>query len=95
MSEGSPQQEKFRAAVVGWLERNTINFYVITAVLYALMIPASLWVFPSTTLLVTIIVLFSGLISSLGALAGILIDLKQNDDIDDLQDDVDDIQDDV
>ncbi len=93
MSEGSPRQEKFRAAIVGWLERNTINFYVLTAILYALMIPASLWVFPSTTLLVTIIVLFSGLISSLGALAGILIDLKQNDDIDDLQDDVDDIQD--
>lgn len=91
MGAGGPEQRHFRATVVRFIERYTIHFYVATAVLYALMIPASLWVFPSTTLLITVIVLFSGLVSSIAALASVLVDMHQSDKIDDLSDDVDDL----
>ena len=82
----------FRRKVTQVLKRYTIHFYVATAVLYGLMIPASILVFPSTTLLVTIIVLFSGLTTSVASLASVLVDMDQSDMIDDLQDDVDELQ---
>lgn len=94
MAEGDRTQKRFREKLVGLLERYTIHFYVITTTLYFLMIPAALWVFPSTTLMLTILVLVSGFISSLGALASVLIDLHQNDEIDRVQDDVGDLNDD-
>lgn len=94
MAEGSKTQKKFRTRVVEFLEKYTIHWYAITAILYFTMIPLSIWVFPNTTLFVTIIVLFSGFTASVASLASTLIDLKQNDEIDDLQDDVADLDDD-
>jgi hypothetical protein len=93
MAEGDRTQKRFREKLVGLLERYTIHFYVLTTVLYFCMIPASIWVFPSTTLMLTILVLVSGFISSVGALASVLVDLHQNDEIDAAQDDIKDLQD--
>ncbi len=93
-TRGSVTQRKFRESLVGFLERYTIHFYVIATILYLLMIPLSIWVFPSTTMLLTVIVLFSGFVSSVASLASTLIDLKQNDDIDELSEDIDDLEDD-
>ena len=93
MAKGDRTQKRFRAKLVGLLERYTIHFYVATTFLYFLMIPAVLWVFPSTTLMITILVLVSGFVSSLGALASVLIDLHQNDEIDAAQDDIKGLQD--
>lgn len=94
MAEGDRTQKRFRARLVGLLERYTIHFYVITTVLYALMIPAALWVFPSTTLLLTVLVLVSGFIASVGSLASVLVDLHQNDEIDQAQEDIQDLSND-
>lgn len=91
MAEGSRVQKAFRQRVVSFLERYTVHWYVITACLYAAMIPLSVWVFPSTTLLVTIVVLFSGFTASVASLASTLVDMKQSDEIDDLQDSFDDM----
>lgn len=94
MAEGSKTQKQFRQKVVAFLERYTIHWYVATAILYAAMIPLTIWVFPSTTLLVTVVVLFSGFTASVASLASTLVDMKQSDEIDDLQDDVQDVADD-
>lgn len=94
MSKGGSSQHKFRETATEFLERYTIHFYVVTAILYGMMIPLSILVFPSTTMLVTIIVLFSGFTTSVASLASVLVDMHQNDKIDNLQDDVDDLDDD-
>lgn len=93
-SKGSRKQKRFRATVVGLIEKYTIHYYVAVAVLALAMIPLSIWVFPSTTLFLTVIVLFIGFLSAMGDLSSILIDLHQNDEIDSLQDDVGDLQED-
>lgn len=94
MTRGTKAQKAFRAKIVGFLERYTIHYYAVVALLSLAMIPLALWVFPSTTLLLTVIVLFTGFLSALGDFSAMLIDLHQNDEIDALQDDVDDISDD-
>lgn len=93
-SKGGPAQKAFRAKVVGWIEKYTIHYYVVVALLSLAMIPASIWVFPSTTMFLTIVVLFTGFLSAMGDLSSILIDLHQNDEIDSAQDDIRDLSDD-
>lgn len=55
--------------------------------LYAGMIPLTILVFPATTLILTIVVLFGGFTASVASLASIMIDAHQDDKIEDLADD--------
>ena len=93
-SRGSREQKAFRAKLVGLLEKYTIHYYAIVALFTLAMIPLAIWVFPSTTLLLTVIILTTGFLSALGDFSSILIDLHQNDEIDSLQSDVADVADD-
>lgn len=87
MTQGDRTQKAFRAGIVGFLEKYTIHFYIAVALLSLAMIPLAIWVFPSTTLLLTVIILFTGFINAVGSLSSTLVDLHQNDEIDDLNDD--------
>lgn len=69
------------------LKRYVLWWYAVTVVLYAAMIPLTVLVFPATTLLLTVVVLFGGFTSSVASLASVLVDAKQDDDIEDLADD--------
>lgn len=70
------KNRRFRRHAVKWLRKHTIAFYAWCAGLYAALIPLSIWAFPSTTLSLSIIVLGTGLLSSLGSLASVLTDLE-------------------
>lgn len=94
-SKGSRTQKAFRKKIVDFLERYTIHFYGTVAILSLAMIPLAIWVFPSTTLLLTIIVLFNGALAALGDFASLLTDLHQNDELDAAQDDIEDLADDA
>lgn len=60
-------------ALVRFLKRWTVPWYLLTVVLYAVAIPLTIWVFPSTTLLLTIFVLFGGFTASVASLASALL----------------------
>jgi hypothetical protein len=70
---------KWRRPLVRFLQKYAVWWYVVTALLYAMMIPLTVWVFPSTTLLVTIVVLFSGFTASMASLASVLSDAEGDD----------------
>jgi hypothetical protein len=64
-------------AFVRLLKRLTVPWYGLTVFLYAISIPLTIWVFPSTTLLLTIFVLFGGFTASVASLASALISADQ------------------
>jgi hypothetical protein len=65
-------------AFVRFLKRWAVTpWYWLTTALYAAAIPAAIWVFPSTTLLLTIFVLFGGFTASVASLASALISADQ------------------
>lgn len=68
----------WRKPLVRFLQRYAVWWYVVTAVLYFLMIPLTIWIFPATTLLVTIVVLFSGFTASMASLASVLSDAEES-----------------
>lgn len=70
---------QWRRPLVRFLQKYAVWWYIVTAFLYAMMIPLTVWVFPSTTLLVTIVVLFSGFTASMASLASVLSDAEGDD----------------
>lgn len=75
------------ARVARFLKRYVLWWYAVTVLTYALMIPLTILVFPATTLLLTIVVLFGGFTSSIAALASVTADAHQDEQIEDLADD--------
>jgi len=69
----------FRRPIVRFLQKYAVWWYGVTAVLYFLMIPLTMYVFPATTLLLTVIVLFGGFTSSMASLASVLSDAEEAD----------------
>ena len=59
---------------VKYLAKYMLWWYAITAILYFVAIPITIWVFPATTLHLAILILFSGFTASMGSLATALVD---------------------
>jgi hypothetical protein len=66
------------SGLVKFLKRWAVPWYLLTVVLYAACIPATIFVFPSTTLLLTVFVLFGGFTASVASLASALISADQD-----------------
>ena len=73
-----PKEHKIRKKITHVIKKYTLWWYLVTAVLYFLAIPFTVFVFPATTLILTVIVLFGGFTSSFAALASILVDQEEN-----------------
>ena len=71
-------EHKIRKTLVRLIKKYTLHWYAVTAVLYFLAIPFTIFVYPATTLMLTAIVLFGGFTSSMAALATTLV--EQHDD---------------
>lgn len=69
------QNRRFRILVARWLRRNTIAVSAWTVVLYLVLIPLSIWLFPNENLVTTAMVAVLGLTSSLASLGALLVDL--------------------
>lgn len=59
---------------VKYLAKYMLWWYAITALLYFVAIPITIWVFPATTLHLAILILFSGFTASMGSLASALME---------------------
>lgn len=68
-----------RKKLAKFIKRWTIPWYIMTTLLYFLAIPFTVLVFPATTLILTVIVLFGGFTSSMAALASVLVTDEQDD----------------
>jgi hypothetical protein len=66
------------SALVRFIKKWTVPWYTITMLLYAAAIPMTIWVFPSTTLILSIFVLFGGFTASMASLASALISAEQD-----------------
>jgi hypothetical protein len=60
------------------VKKSMVPWSLVTSLLYFAAIPAAIWVFPSTTLLLTVFVLFGGFTSSMAGLASALISAEQD-----------------
>lgn len=72
-------ERKARKKIVHIIKKYTLHWYAVTALLYFLAIPFTILVFPATTMILTVIVLFGGFTSSMAALASILVEQEEND----------------
>lgn len=79
-------QKKFRQKAAAFVKRYTLHWYILTMVLYAAAIPLTIWVFPATTLILTVVILFSGFTASVASLASVITDAEQDEKIERLQD---------
>jgi len=77
---------KQRKSIVGFVKKYVVLWYSITALLYFLMIPLTIWVFPSTTLLLTIVVLFGSFTAAVASLATVLVDQEKDEEMKELND---------
>lgn len=67
-----------RTAIVRFIRKTATPWYLVTTLLYAAAIPLTIWVFPSTTLLLTVFVLFGGFTASMASLASALVTAEQD-----------------
>lgn len=72
-------KRKHRKRVAKFIKKYTVLWSVVTVIFYALAIPATIWVFPSTTLLLTIFVLFGGFTASVAALGSAIVTAEEDD----------------
>jgi hypothetical protein len=72
------------------IKKLTIPWYAVTTLLYMAAIPMTIWVFPSTTLILSIFVLFGGFTASMASLASALITAEQDKSMASLEDQVSD-----
>jgi hypothetical protein len=68
----------FRKKLVKFVEKYELWFYGSTAVLYLIGIPLSILVFPDASLATYVLLSFTGITSSIGALATALLTADQN-----------------
>lgn len=85
MASRSSTGSAFVRLLTDLLKRYVLWWYAVTAFLYFGMIPLTIWIFPATNLLLTVVVLFSGFTASIASLASVLVDAKQDDQIEDLE----------
>lgn len=71
------ENKRFRLALARWIKRNTIAIAVWTVMLYLVLIPMSIWLFPNDSLVTSLLVLVLGLTSSLASLGSLLVDLDE------------------
>lgn len=64
--------------LVRFIEHYTLPFYVMVAALNFILIPLALLAFPRTTLTLTLIILITGSLNSLGTLGDALVAHAQN-----------------
>lgn len=78
------------SALVRFIKRWTVPWYTVTVGLYAVSIPLTIWVFPRTTILLAVFVLFSGFTASVASLASALISADQDKALASVEDEVSD-----
>lgn len=81
---------KAASGASAFIKAATLPFYIGQAILYLLLIPATLYVFPATTKLLTLFVLGSGLLGALGTLGDAIITHEQNKTLDKVDEEVSD-----
>lgn len=86
---GMATKRQIRKKLVHFFKKYTLWWYLITTVLYFLAIPFTIFVFPATTLILTVIVLFGGFTSSVAAMASILTDQEQDEKLKETSSDTD------
>lgn len=70
-------EHRIRRTLADLTKRYLVHWYAVTTLLYAAAIPFTVWVFPATTLILTVIVLFSGFTASIASLASVLVDVDE------------------
>lgn len=88
-----PRTHSRNSKLVAWIKKWTVPWYAITALLYFAAIPFTVLVFPATTLILSVFVLFGGFTASMAALASALISAEQENATRDLEDKVTDSND--
>jgi hypothetical protein len=63
------------------IKKTMVPWYLVTTLLYMAAIPMTIFVFPSTTLLLTIFVLFGGFTASMASLASALVSAEQEENL--------------
>jgi uncharacterized membrane protein YdjX (TVP38/TMEM64 family) len=66
------------STLIKWVKKLTVPWSVLTTLLYMAAIPLTIWVFPATTLLLAIFVLFGGFTASMAALGSALVASEQD-----------------
>lgn len=74
-----PRGRRGNSLLVRFIKKTMVPWYLLTTLLYFAAIPMTIFVFPSTTLLLTIFVLFGGFTSSMASLASALVSAEQDD----------------
>lgn len=64
---------RLRRVLVRWIKRWRMEYAVITVLLYVAALPATVVVFPSNSLWMALLVLFTGFTASLATLADMLV----------------------
>jgi uncharacterized membrane protein YdjX (TVP38/TMEM64 family) len=69
------------SALVRFIKKTMVPWYLVTTILYFLAIPLTIWVFPATTLILSVFVLFGGFTASMASLASALVTAEQDEQI--------------
>jgi hypothetical protein len=72
-------QRRFRRLVVRVLKRYTIHFSVAYVLIALAAVPLSLWVFPSTTLMLTVIVVVGNVLAAIASLGSLVVGIEDAD----------------
>jgi fatty acid desaturase len=71
--------KRVRKVLVKYIKRYTLHWYAVTALLYFAASPFTIWVFPATTLILTVVVLVGGFTAALASFADALMAQEQDD----------------
>lgn len=74
-------RSSLRVRLARLFTRYLIHWYALTTLSYAAMIPLTIYVFPATTLLLTIVVLFGSFTASVASLASVLVDTAPQEEV--------------
>lgn len=81
--------KKTRRLLVKYIKKYTLHWYALTALLYFAAIPFTIWVFPATTLILTVVVLVGGFTAALASFADALMAQEQDDQMKEMTEDRD------
>jgi hypothetical protein len=71
-------EHRVRNQMAKLVKKYLVHWYAVTTLLYAAAIPFTIFLFPATTLILTVIVLFSGFTASIASLASVLVDVDDS-----------------
>lgn len=77
--QGMTINTEARRAIGRFVKKYTLAWYAVTTALYLAAIPITVFVFPATTLLLTVFVLVGGFTSSMAAFASAIVAQEQDD----------------